>query len=136
MSNKLFDFSTRKVQTSEIYKDDKSIEEIVQKAAFDMLVVELAQGNTAYIDKFREIMQPALQFAQENWTDKPLRGKKVLMDAAEKIASVHKHLIILDEKVKERKILKATKRKRNSVSENDAEEPKKKQKDPKNCEIM
>ena len=121
----MFKFITSEtIHQATIVSDQKSKSEALLEKAMQALLSELAQGDEATTMKMKETLEMALDFAAKN-EERPLRGTKILMDAAERIAKIHQKLIE-KEFLNKRKILTA-KRKAEKELEREEKKPKKEQ---------
>lgn len=121
----MFKFTTSgTIHQTTIISEEKSQSETLLEKAMQALLSELAQGDETITLKMRETLDIALDFAAKN-QERPLRGTKILMDAAERIAKMHQKMVEKDF-VNKRKILTA-KRKAEEELEREEKKPKKEQ---------
>ena len=89
MSLPMFKFITSgTIHQAAITSDEKSKSEEILEKAVQALISELAQGDETVIKQMQETLDVALDFAAKN-DERPLRGTKILMDAAERISKIH-----------------------------------------------
>ena len=81
-------------QGPEIISDDDSKKEKILITAMESLITEMSEGRPVIMSKMKEIMGQAINFALVNFDLYPLRAKKAILDAAEKINLASKLVLI------------------------------------------
>ena len=126
----MFKFITSEtIHQATIVSTEKPKSEVLLEKAMQALLSELAQGDEKLTGRMQETLEVALDFAAKN-EERPLRGTKILMDAAERIAKFHQKAVE-KEFLNRREILTA---KRKAAKELEKEE--KKVKKEQSCSIM
>ena len=115
----------------EIVTEDDTKREKILITALEALITEMSEGRPNIMAKMNQIMSDAINFASTNFEMYPLRAKKAVLDAAEKINMASKKL-----PARERKIAIPGKRKRTNNDEENFESKKKMKKDNNSCKIM